>query len=350
MSAIPATELQYPCGAPPPVGEVRTIAAGVHWLRMPLPFALNHINLWALEDGPGWTIIDTGTQTVDVANAWRALLGESGPLGGRPVTRVLVTHMHPDHIGMAGRLTRRYDCRLWMTRLEYLQCRVLAADTGREAPEDGVRFFRRAGWSDDDIETYRARFGGFGKMIHRLPDSYRRLVDGETVRIGAHDWRVVVGRGHSPEHACLYCPALDLLISGDQVLPKISSNTSVYPIEPDADPLAEWLESIETIRAEVPDDVLVLPSHNEPFRGLHARLDHLERGQLRARERLRDTLSESRRAVDVFGALFARPIGSEPNLLSLATGEAVACINHLLHRGEAVVDRLEDGDAWYRAA
>jgi glyoxylase-like metal-dependent hydrolase (beta-lactamase superfamily II) len=285
-----------------------------------------------------------------VANAWRTLLGASGPLGSRPVTRVLVTHMHPDHIGMAGWLTRRYDCRLWMTRLEYLQCRVLAADTGREAPEDGVRFFRRAGWTDEDIDTYRARFGGFGKMIHRLPDSYRRLVDGETVRIGANDWRIVIGRGHSPEHACLYCPALDLLISGDQVLPKISSNTSVHPTEPDADPLAEWLESIETIRAEVPDDVLVMPAHNEPFRGLHARLDHLERGQMRALERLREALKEPKRAVDVFGALFARPIGSEPNLLSLATGEAIACINYLLRRGEAVVDRLENGVAWYRGA
>jgi glyoxylase-like metal-dependent hydrolase (beta-lactamase superfamily II) len=350
MSASPAPELSYPCGTPPPVAHAREIADGVHWLRMPLPFALDHINLWALDDGPGWTIVDTGVQSVDVANAWRGLLGATGPLGGRPVTRVIATHMHPDHVGMAGWLTRRYDCRLWMTRLEYLQCRVLAADTGREAPEDGVRFFRRAGWSEDDIETYRARFGGFGKMIHRLPDSYRRLEDGDRLRIGAHEWSVVIGRGHSPEHACLYCPALDVMISGDQVLPKISSNTSVFPTEPDADPLDEWLRSIEKIRAEVPDDVLVLPSHNEPFRGLHARLDHLERGQLRTLERLRDALAEPKRAVDVFGALFARPIGSEPNLLGLATGESVACINHLLRRGEAVVDRVENGVAWYRAA
>jgi glyoxylase-like metal-dependent hydrolase (beta-lactamase superfamily II) len=345
-----STELEFPCGTPPESAHAREIAPGVRWLRMPLPFALAHINVWALDDGPGWTIVDTGVQTVDVANAWRTLLGSGGELGGRPVTRVIVTHMHPDHVGMAGWLTRRYDTRLWMTRLEYLQCRVLAADTGREAPDDGVRFYKRAGWSEDDIETYRARFGGFGKMIHRLPDSYRRIDDGETLRIGAHDWSVVVGRGHSPEHACLYCPALDLLISGDQVLPKISSNTSVFPTEPDADPLAEWLVSIDKIRAEVPDDVLVLPSHNEPFRGLHARLDHLERGQRRALERLRDTLAQPRRAVDVFGALFARPINSEPTLLNLATGESLACINHLLRRGEAVVDRVEDGVAWYRAA
>ena len=258
--------------------------------------------------------------------------------------------MHPDHIGMAGWMTRRFDCRLWMTRLEYLNCRVLAADTGREAPEDGVRFYRRAGWTEDDIENYRARFGGFGKMIQQLPDSYRRLQDGERLMIGAHEWCVVVGKGHSPEHACFYCPDLKLLISGDQVLPRISSNVSVFPTEPDADPLGDWLASIEKIKHEVPDDVLVLPAHNDPFRGLHARLDALANGHIRSLERLRACLNEPRRAVDVFGALFAQKITPEPLLLGLATGESIAHINYLVRRGEAVVHEVADGVAWYRLA
>lgn len=350
------TSLVYPCGDPPEAGQTREIAPGVVWIRMPMPFALNHINLWAIRDGAaddaaaGWALIDTGLQTLDTANAWRNLLTGSGAFAGQRVTRVLVTHMHPDHIGMAGWMTRRFDCRLWMTRLEYLNCRVLAADTGREAPEDGVRFYRKAGWTEDDIENYRARFGGFGKMIHQLPDSYQRLKDGELLRIGANEWQVVVGNGHSPEHACFYCAELKLFISGDQVLPRISSNVSVFPTEPEADPLGDWMSSIAKIKAEVPDDVLVLPAHNEPFHGLHARLDHLARGHEKGLERLRAILVEPKRAVDVFGALFARSITSEPQLLGLATGESMAHLNYLVQRGEVVVHPGDDGASWYRLA
>jgi glyoxylase-like metal-dependent hydrolase (beta-lactamase superfamily II) len=228
-------------------------------------------------------------------------------------------------------------------------------DTGREAPPEGIHFYRRAGWSDAALETYRVRFGSFGKHIHALPDSFRRLHDGDVVRIGANDWRVVTGAGHSPEHACLYCPALRVLISGDQVLPRISSNVSVYPTEPDADPMADWLASLAKLRRGIPDDagdVLVLPAHNEPFRGLHARLDALERGQHVALKRLERTLSEKpRRAVDVFGALFGRPI-EEANvaLLGMATGESIACLNHLMHRGRARREFDDAGVAWYRLA
>lgn len=351
-----SSELTFPCGEPPQTGEAREIAPGVLWIRMPMPFRLNHINLWAIRDGnpdaagADWAIVDTGLQTLDTANAWRRLLTGAGPLAGHSVTRVLVTHMHPDHVGMAGWLTRKFKCRLWMTRLEYLNCRLLTADTGREAPEDGVNFYRKAGWNDDDIENYRARFGGFGKMIHQLPDSYRRLRNGESIPIGEHAWQVIVGSGHSPEHACFYCPGLKLLITGDQVLPKISSNVSVFPTEPDADPLADWLESIERIKAQVPDDVLVLPAHNDPFRGLHARLDALAAEHHRGLDRLRDRLHEPMRAIDVFGALFSRPITSEPQLLGLATGESLAHINYLVRRGEAVLEERADGVAWYQLA
>jgi glyoxylase-like metal-dependent hydrolase (beta-lactamase superfamily II) len=341
--------LDYPCGDAPAAGSMLEIAPGVLWLRMPLPFMLNHINLWAVRDGEGWAAFDTGVQSSETAAAWRSLFAGGGALAGG-LTRVFVTHMHPDHIGMAGWLTRKFDCRLWMTRLEYLTCRSLVADTGREAPADGVSFYRKAGWDEEAIENYRARFGGFGKLVHALPDSFRRLRDGERMRIGEHEWRVVVGNGHSPEHACFYCPELKLLISGDQVLPRISSNVSVFPTEPDADPMGDWLASLDKLRGEVPDDVLVLPAHNEPFRGLHARLDYLKRSQHQALDRLRAVLVEPRRAVDVFGQLFGRPIGSEPNLLGMATGESVAHLNYLLQRNEAVMEVDADGVAWYRGS
>ncbi|MBS0445630.1 MAG: MBL fold metallo-hydrolase [Proteobacteria bacterium] len=345
-SDLPA--IAYPFASPPGRGETLEVAPGVLWIRMPLPFKLDHINLWALADGDGWTVVDTGVRNEESIATWRALFSRSPD--DRPMTRVIVTHMHPDHVGMAGWLTRKFGCRLWMTRLEYLNCRTLVADTGREAPADALAFYRRAGWSEAATESYKTRFGDFGKLIYALPDSYRRIRDGEVLRIGDHDWRVIVGSGHCPEHACLYCPDLKLLISGDQVLPRISSNVSVYPIEPDADPMAEWLDSLDKIEREVPDDVLVLPAHNDCFTGLHARIAALRRSQHVALDRLRRRLEEPRRAVDVFTSLFGRPI-DEKNvaLLGMATGESLACLNYLVSRGEVEVEPDADGVAWFRA-
>jgi len=351
--------LSYPCGDAPAPGQVHEVAPGVLWLRMPLPFALNHINLWAVADedaqGPGWAVIDTGTKTPEALAAWRQLTAPDGPLAATPqgarITRVFCTHMHPDHVGMAGWLTRKFQCRLWMSRLEYLTCRTLVSDTGREAPDDAIRFYRQVGWPEEALDVYRTRFGGFSKYVHQLPDSFRRLSDGETIRIGAHDWRITIGRGHSPEHACLSSDALGVLVSGDQVLPRISSNVSVHPTEPDADPLGEWIASLAHLRQTLSDDLLVLPAHGEPFKGLHARLDRLTQGHERGLQRLRRSLGEApKRAIDVFGALFARPIDSIGDLLGMATGESLAHINYLVARGEAVCETGADGVRRYRMA
>jgi glyoxylase-like metal-dependent hydrolase (beta-lactamase superfamily II) len=344
--ARPRPALDYPFPEAPASGDALEVAPGVLWIRMPLPFTLAHINLWAIADGERWTLVDSGLRSPETASAWSRL--HEGALRRRPPSRLIVTHMHPDHVGMAGWITRRGGCELWMTRLEYLTCRVLVADTGRDAPDEGIRFYRRAGWNDEAIEHYRARFGEFGKHTYALPDSYRRISDGETIRIGDHDWQVVVGSGHSPEHACLYCPSLRLLVSGDQVLPRISSNVSVFPTEPNADPLGDWLASLARIRRIVPDDVLVLPAHNLPFRGLHARIDDLITGHLDGLAQLRERIAQPSRVVDVFGALFARPIDT-PHLLSMATGETLAHLNHLVARGEAAAEADAAGVSWYRA-
>jgi glyoxylase-like metal-dependent hydrolase (beta-lactamase superfamily II) len=358
-SASAAPSLSYPCGEPPAPGAAREVAPGVLWLRMPLPFTLNHINLWALADederGPGWAIVDTGTKTPEALAAWRQLIAADGPLAATPqgarITRVLCTHMHPDHVGMAGWLTRKFQCRLWMTRLEYLTCRTLLADTGREAPQEAICFYTQAGWSEEALDVYRTRFGRFGKYLHPLPDAYRRIAAGEVLRIGGNDWRVVVGHGHSPEHACFVSDALGVMISGDQVLPRISSNVSVFPTEPDANPLGEWMDSISRLRGSLDDGLLVLPAHGEPFRGLHARLDRLALGHDRGLERLRRSLAEApKRAIDVFGALFARPIDSTGDLLGMATGESLAHLNCLIALGQAVCEPDAQGVRWYRLA
>lgn len=341
------SRLQFPFELIPEPGQAIEVAPGVLWMRMPLPYALNHINVWAIQDGEGWAVVDTGVNTPETVAAWRGVV--AGAFGGRPITRVICTHMHPDHVGMAGWLTRRFQCPLHMTRLEYLTCRVLVADTGREAPEEAIRFYRSAGWSEESIEDYRVRFGGYGRDIYALPESMERLSDGQTLTIGDTQWQIVVGNGHSPEHACLYNPQLKVLISGDQVLPRISSNVSVFPTEPHADPLGDWITSIAKIRNQVPDDVLVLPSHNEPFRGLHARLEALDRGHHVALERLLSQLDEPRLVVDTFIALFSRKIEGGSGLLGMATGEAQAHLNHLLRSKQITEQHDTAGLAWYEA-
>ncbi|QEY62949.1 MBL fold metallo-hydrolase [Metapseudomonas lalkuanensis] len=343
----PRATIRYPLDTVPAPGALLEVAPGVHWTRLPLPISLEAINVWLLAEDGGHAVVDTGISSEDSVAIWEELL--AGPLSVGGLTRVLTTHLHPDHVGMAGWLTRRTGCRLWMTRLEYLLCRMLAGDSGRAAPDEALDFFRRAGWDDQALAAYCRRFGSFGRMLSPLPESYRRIREGELVRIGKYDWEVVVGTGHSPEHACLYDAHRKLLISGDQVLPRISSNVSVHFTEPDADPLGDWLHSLGKLRRRVPDDVLVLPSHNEPFQGLHARLNQLEADVFDALERLKQGLKEPRRAVDVFPLLFSAKLrADDPTQLTLATGEAIAHLNHLLMRGEVRVSTDERGVAWYQ--
>jgi glyoxylase-like metal-dependent hydrolase (beta-lactamase superfamily II) len=341
-----ANDLTFPFEVLPEFGQALEVAKGVHWLRMPLGGSLAAINVWAIDDGDGWAVVDTGFGNAETIEVWREAL--KGALGGRPITRVLVTHLHPDHIGAAGWLTRTFECELWISRLEFLMCRSLAADTGRAPAPDGIKFYREAGWTAEQLGVYRARFGGFGRMLHALPDSFVRLTDGQSLQIGDRTWRVVVGAGHSPEHACLACDELGLFISGDQVLPRITSNVSVFPTEPDADPLSDWLTSLRRIQSMVSDKLMVLPAHNTPFFGLHRRIDEIIAHHEGSLERLRDMLATPRRAVDVFSTLFARPI-SDSNVF-MATGESIAHLNHLIGKGVATSASDAAGVRWYSQA
>ncbi len=337
-----ARGLTYPLGTIPEPGQAIEAAPGVLWLRMPLPMALNHVNVYAIEDGEGWAVIDTGLRTPDTIAAWEAAL--AGPLGGRPVTRVIVTHMHPDHVGLAGWLAERFDPAFLMTRLEYVTARMLVADTG-PAPESGARFWHAAGWEGTRIEKWRTSYGMFAKGVAPLPSSYTRLSEGDVLRIGRDDWTVVIGDGHSPEHACLWRKSDGVLISGDQLLPKISSNVSVWPTEPRADPLGDWMASLDTLERTLPAQTFCLPGHGEPFTGVLPRVQALRRGHEVALKRLMRTLRTPSRAVDVFPALFARPVGD--GLFGMATGEAIAHLHYLERRGRAQRNPDAQGVDWW---
>ncbi len=337
--------LVYPYGrrADPVPGEPVEVAAGVFWVRFAMPGSLSHINLWLLEDGDGWTIIDTCMNIPSAREQWQQLF--DGFMQGKPVKRVVCTHLHPDHVGLAGWICEQFDCELWMAREEFLMCRALAGDTGRKTPDVAIRFYRAAGFDDEQLDAYRARFGRFGLAISALPDSFRRMQAGDTIRIDDRYWQLVVGSGHSPEHMALYCPALKLLISGDQVLPRITPNVSVFPTEPRGDTLKDWLQSSARIRASLPDDVLVLPAHEAPFYGLHVRLTQIIESHERDLDSLYAHLAQPRRAVDCFPALFKREITE--HLLQLATGETLAHLNCLIGRRMVQRKRDPDGVDWY---
>lgn len=335
--------LTYPFEAVPEPGQAVAVAPGVLWLRLPLPLALNHINVYAIEDGDGWAIVDTGLSTLAAKAAWEAAL--AGPLGGRPVTRVICTHLHPDHIGLAGWLADRFAAPLLMSRLEFVTARMLIADEALGPPTGGEAFYRAAGWSGEQIEGWRTGYGGFGRAVEAFPREYLRLQEAEPLVLGGETWRVVMGEGHSPEHVCLWREKDGVLLAGDQILPRISSNISIWPTEPDADPLGDWLRSLEGLKTRLPGDLLVLPSHGEPFYGVTTRLEALLRGHEVALKRLEKTLRAPSRAIDAFSALFARPIGE--GLLGMATGEALAHLNYLERQGRARRARDEDGVDWW---
>ena len=339
-----APAIEYEFADKPAIGHTMEIAPGVYWLRMPLPFALEHINLWLFADGDGWVVVDSGLGDEASREIWRSTFADA--MDKRPIRHVVVTHMHPDHVGCAGWLARHFDVDLWMTRGEYTMCRILVADTGKPAPDVAIDFYRAAGYSDSQLERYRKAFGFFGRFVSRLPESYRRLYDGLRGPVGDHEWEVIVGRGHSPEHACFFSEEFNLLVSGDQVLPSISSNVSVFPTEPEANPLKDWLESLQNIKTRIPADVLVLPAHGKPFRGAHERIDQLIDDHMSRLDALLDYCSQPRRVVDTFSALYRVPINKE-NLM-FATGEAIAHLHYLMSEQQVVVEPDADGVNWFK--
>ncbi len=328
----------------PELGESIEICPGIRWLRMPLPFMLGHINLWLLEDGDKWTIVDTGLFTQTTRDHWEKVFLEQ--MAGRSVGRVLVTHLHPDHVGCAGWLKERFAAPLWMSRAEYLLCRILVADTGKGAPTAGTSFYSAAGFPGTALERYEKTFGRFGSVVSPLPESYHRISDGMEFMIGENHWRVIIGQGHSVEHACLYCEKLNLLISGDQILPTISSNVSVYPTEPAANPLHDWLESLRMLAKVLPEDVLVLPAHGKPFRGAGFRLSELIQEHLEGLDKLRELCRTPVRAIDAFPTLFRSSI-TENNLI-MAAGESIAHLNYLLESGDIESFLDQSGTRWYQ--
>jgi len=331
--------LSFPHAAPPSPGTVLEVAPGVRWLRMPLPFQLNHINLWLVDDGAGWAIVDTGINTDETRALWQRVLAET--LDGRPVTRLICTHFHPDHMGLAGWLTGELGIELWTTEGEWQHARQAIADPPGTFRSDLVDFYRQIGYGDVEETVRTSRPRSYRAMVTPVPERYHRLGDGMELVLGRHRWRVIIGRGHAPEHACLYCPELDVLIAGDQVLPKISPNVSLWPRSHDQDPLGSFIASLEKLERSVPASTFVLPSHNLPFHGLHARLGEL-RGLHAARvAEVVAACAEPRTGAEIVPLLFRRTL--DRHQLGFAIGETMAHLARAVAAGGIARHERADG-------
>jgi glyoxylase-like metal-dependent hydrolase (beta-lactamase superfamily II) len=351
--------LRYPWGDErPAVGQWLTLQPGLHWVRMPLPFALDHINLWVLDDDPAgetdtrgasYTVVDAGVHNTAIHDAWAQLW--AGPMAGGTLRKMVVTHMHPDHVGNAQWLIERFGhpeapplC--WMSATDWLAARVATDSTSGHGGELAARFFAAHGLTEaQGLDKIRARGDYYATMVPQVPARHRRLLHGMTVPVAADHWRCIAGYGHAPEHMALYCERRGVLISGDMLLPRISTNISVIESEPDADPLGLFLDSLDAYEA-LPADTLVLPSHGLPFVGIHARVAAL-------RQHHADRLTDILEACDAHGSLTAAALlpvlfkrALDLHQTSFAMGEAVAHLNHLWHLG--LMRRRRDADGVWR--
>jgi glyoxylase-like metal-dependent hydrolase (beta-lactamase superfamily II) len=334
--------LEYPFEPHSP-GTVQEVAQGLLWVRMPLPFALDHINLWLLADGPHWTLVDCGLGSNKTRMLWDEIFARD--LGGRPVGRLIVTHYHPDHIGLAGWISARLNLVPWMTKGEFLTAHAACHNVGGTGYTRVRDFFARHGLDPARLEAAGVQDGNYRSGVEPLPDTFRRIRHDDRIVIGEGAWRVIVGYGHAPEHAALHDERAGILISGDMLLPRISTNVSVWPVEPDGDPLGDFLDSIERF-SELDADTLVLPSHGRPFRGIRTRIAELKAHHAMRLEALARICDRERTAAELLPALFRRDFADYQ--LLFAMGETIAHLNHLWHRG--LLRRVAGADGVWRFA
>jgi len=328
-SALADIELVHP--EPPAKGELKEVAPGLFWACLPLPFRLNHVNVWALHEHDGWSVIDCGCGTDEIREIWAHLLGHG--LAGRPVRRLIATHGHVDHVGLAGWLTEKCDAEFHSTLTEWQSPQLFRADMANPPTERLARYFQQQGCPDGLATGLDGQRHGFRKLLGAMPPSFIRFRDGDTLQIGGRSWRALTNGGHAAEHASFYCAADKLLIAGDHILSKISPVIGVWESQPEADPLGEYFRSLPRFES-LPEPILVLPSHGLPFRRLHRRV-----AQLRAHHELRlgevlGALQQPQTAYRLSAALFPRHYDGSQARLALA--ETLAHVNYLLHKGQIV--------------
>ncbi len=345
MHTHPPSKLTFPIPEAPAPGAVTDVAPGVKWLRLPLPYRLDHVNIYLIENEGGWTALDSGLGTDDCKNAWDAAL--SGPLRGHGLKSLIVSHFHPDHVGLANWLCQRFDLELTMPRPEYLHSLLLQFAPAGYGEDVYRPFYQRHGLSAESTEIVLSRGHEYLKRTTGVPASYHRVKNGDRVQLGERTFQVLTGGGHALEQAMLYRPEDRLFMAADQVIARISPNVSVHPMEPGLDALGIYLDSLRSIRATVDPDVLVLPGHGLPFHGLHERVGELiaHHGD-RCGDIARACIDRPLSVAEIVPFVFTRPLDAHQT--GFAFGEVLAHVNHMLGRGELRLETDHGGVDRYR--
>jgi len=337
--------LSFPFAEPPGTGEVIEVAPGILWTRIPLPFRLDHVNIYLIDDGDGWAVLDTGIDDDRTRDVWQALL--SGPLAGRRITRLIVSHHHPDHIGLAGWLCRKLDIPLLTSQASYLGCINISLRPGALDAKPYRDFYERHGMTSGAVDLITSQGHRYLKMVTPLPPTFLRLVSGDTLKLGGREFEITSGDGHAPEQLMLYCAADNFFLAADQVIAKISPNISVWAVEPEGDPLGLYLRSLNSIRKTVPADTLVIPGHQLPFNGLHERCVELADHHAARCRVIEEACRERPRTVaEIVPILFSRAL--DPHQMSFAFSEAHAHVNYMVR--QEVLTQFVGKDGAVRAA
>lgn len=346
MTSPHPSKLTFPVATPPAPGTITEVKEGLLWLRLPLPYRLDHVNIYLIENAGGWTSFDTGLGTDPCKEAWQAAL--AGPLAGQSLKSVIVSHFHPDHVGLAGWLCEQYSLELTMPRPEYLHSLVLQCAPADHGEAVFRPFYQRHGLSAEATEIVLSRGHEYLKRTTGVPASYHRIKHGDSITVGDRVFGVLTGGGHALEQAMLYRPQEQLFLAADQVIARISPNVSVHPMEPDLDALGIYLASLRAIKESVEPDVLVLPGHGLPFHGLHHRVDELiEHHALRCNEITVACKERPLSVAEIVPHLFTRELDAHQT--GFAFGEVLAHVNHMLGLGQLRLETDAGGVDRYRS-
>ena len=326
MEANNQKKLEYPFSNRPKDGELLNVKGGIHWLRMPLPIALNHINLWLIEGNNGFTIIDSGMSTDEAKGIWRNIFNEF--VSPKKVEKILITHMHLDHSGLAGWLSSELNIDPHFTQKEHNETQKIIGGMSDEQIDLALDYYRKCGYDKKSEDQFRERIGLRKSLSSQKVEEIIVIKDGDVLNLSDGEWKVIIVEGHSPEHACLYNKENNVFICGDALLPRITPNVSVNPISPDANPLQSWIESLEKIKSMIPNDALVLPSHGYPYVGAHHRIDAIIENHFKKLESVLEAITEPKNVTDLFSLLFKSEINEHTRVL--AVGETMSHLNFLI--------------------